>query len=88
MNKGLKNSEHNRFSFDTKEGATIEELIGELHEEYGNRFEVYLDDTKERLLRRDAIVFVNGMNMVAREGIKTKVSKGDLIVFMIAAVGG
>jgi molybdopterin converting factor small subunit len=88
MNKGLKNSEHNRFSFDTKEGATIEELIGELHEEYGNRFEVYLDDTREKLLRRDAIVFINGMNMVAREGLKTKVSKGDLIVFMIAAVGG
>ncbi|MDH4214133.1 MAG: MoaD/ThiS family protein [Candidatus Odinarchaeota archaeon] len=88
MNKGLKNSEHNKFPFNTKEGSTIEELIGELHEEYGDRFEVYLDEEKDRLLRRDAIVFINGMNMVSREGIKTKVSKGDLIVFMIAAVGG
>jgi molybdopterin converting factor small subunit len=88
MNKGLKNSEHNKFPFNAKEGSTIEDLIGELHEEYGNRFEVYLKDKEERLLRRDAIVFVNGMNMVARDGIKTKVSKGDLIVFMIAAVGG
>ncbi|RDE14104.1 MAG: hypothetical protein C4K48_07240 [Candidatus Thorarchaeota archaeon] len=88
MNKGLKNSEHNKFPFDTKEGSTIEDLIKELHEEYGSRFEVYLDDREERILRRDAIVFVNGMNMVARDGINTKVSKGDLIVFMIAAVGG
>ncbi len=88
MNKGLKNSEHNKFPFDTKEGSTIEELIGELHEEYGKQFEVYFDDNQERQLRRDAIVFINGMNMVARDGIKTKVSKGDLIVFMIAAVGG
>jgi molybdopterin converting factor small subunit len=88
MNRGLKNSEHNKFPFDTKEGSTIENLIEELHEEYGDRFKVYLDDTHERLLRRDAIVFVNGMNMVARDGIRTKVSKGDLIVFMIAAVGG
>lgn len=88
MNKGLKNSEHNKFPFNTREGATIADLIGELHEEYGNRFEVYLEDREKRVLRRDAIVFVNGMNMVARDGIKTKVSKGDLIVFMIAAVGG
>jgi len=88
MNKGLKNSEHNKFPFETKEGSTIEELISELHEEYGDRFEVYLDDKEEKLLRRDAIVFINGMNMVARDGIKTKISKGDLIVFMIAAVGG
>jgi len=88
MNKGLKNSEHNKFPFNTEEGSTIEDLIGELHEEYGDRFEVYLDDNQERLLRRDAIVFINGMNMVARDGIKTKVSTGDLIVFMIAAVGG
>jgi molybdopterin converting factor small subunit len=88
MNRGLKNSEHNRFPFDIKEGSTIENLIEELHEEYGDRFKVYLDDTHEKSLRRDAIVFVNGMNMVARDGIRTKVSKGDLIVFMIAAVGG
>ena len=88
MNKGLKNSEHNKFPFETKEDSTIEELIGELHDEYGDRFEVYLDNKEERLLRRDAIVFINGMNMVARDGVKTKVSKGDLIVFMIAAVGG
>ena len=88
MNKGLKNSEHNKFPFDTKEGSTIEDLIKELHKEYGSRFEVYLDNKEERILRRDAIVFVNGMNMVARDGINTKVSRGDLIVFMIAAVGG
>ena len=88
MNKGLKNSEHNKFPFNAAEGSTIQDLIGELHEEYGDRFEVYLEDKEERLLRRDTIVFVNGMNMVARDGIKTKVSKGDLIVFMIAAVGG
>jgi len=88
MNKGLKYDEHNKFTFETDDEATIQDLIDELHEEYGERFEVYLEDTEKRVLRRDAIVVINGMNMVARKGIRTKISKGDLIVFMIAAVGG
>jgi molybdopterin converting factor small subunit len=88
MNKGLKYFEHDKFTFNAKDGATIEELMDDLHEEYGQRFEVYLDDKNEQALRRDAIVFINGANIVSREGIKTKVTKGDLIVFMIAAVGG
>ena len=88
MNKGIKYDEHNKFSFETKDDATIRDLIEELHEEYGERFDVYLEDRDERVLRRDAIVVVNGMNMVAKKGEKTKLSKGDLVVFMIAAVGG
>ncbi|MHA3964144.1 MAG: MoaD/ThiS family protein [Candidatus Thorarchaeota archaeon SMTZ1-45] len=88
MNKGLKHAEHNKFAFETSENATVRDLINELHEEYRERFEVYLEDKEKRVLRRDTVVIVNGMNMVARKGEKTKLSKGDLIVFMIAAVGG
>ncbi|MHA1136439.1 MAG: MoaD/ThiS family protein [Candidatus Thorarchaeota archaeon] len=88
MNKGIKYSDHNKFSYNTTDGATIEELIVELHEDYGERFDVYLDDKEEKSLRRDTIIFVNGKNAVSTGGLKTKVSKGDLIVFMIAAVGG
>ena len=65
-----------------------EELIDELHEEYGERFAVYLEDTENNVLRRDTVVIINGMNMVSKKGVKTKLSNGDLIVFMIAAVGG
>jgi len=88
MNKGLKYDEHNRFPFETGEEATVRDLIEELHEEFGERFEVYLEDTEKRVLKKDAVVVINGMNMVARKGEQTKLSKGDLIVFMIAAVGG
>jgi molybdopterin converting factor small subunit len=88
MNKGLKYDEHNKFTFETGNETTVRDLIDELHEEYGERFEVYLEDTEKRVLRRDAVVVINGMNMVARNGMQTKLSKGDLIVFMIAAVGG
>lgn len=88
MNKGLKFDEHNKFTFETGEESTVRDLIDELHEEFGERFEVYLEDREKRVLRKDAVVVINGMNMVARKGEKTKLSKGDLIVFMIAAVGG
>ncbi len=88
MNKGLKYDEHNKFTFEIRNDATVRDLIDDLHEEYGERFEVYLEDTDKRVLRRDAIVVVNGMNMVTKEGDQTKLSNGDLIVFMIAAVGG
>jgi len=88
MNKGIKYSEHNKFPYNTTDGATIEDLIGNLHEDYGERFDVYLQDKKTRALRRETIIFVNGKNSVATGGLKTKISKGDLIVFMIAAVGG
>ncbi len=88
MNKGVKYSEHNKFPYDTTDGATIEDLISELHEDFGERFDVYLEDKDERSLRRDTIIFVNGKNAVSTGGLKTKISKGDLVVFMIAAVGG
>ncbi len=88
MNKGIKYSEHNKFPYNTTDGATIEDLIGDLHEDYGERFDVYLEDKKARSLRRETIIFVNGKNSVSTGGLKTKISKGDLIVFMIAAVGG
>lgn len=88
MNKGLKYDEHNKFTFEIRDDATVRNLIDDLHEEFGDRFEVYLEDIEKRVLRRDAIVVVNGMNMVTKEGDQTKLSNGDLIVFMIAAVGG
>ena len=88
MHKGLKSREHDKFSFETASNSTVRDLINELHEEYGEKFEVYLGDTANRTLKRDTVVIVNGKNMVAHQGEQTRLSNGDLIVFMIAAVGG
>lgn len=87
MNRGLKPFEHDKFSFETH-GETIRDLIEDLFQEHSKRFEPYLEDRNKRVLRRDAIVLINGKNMVAHQGEETKLSRGDLIVFMIAAVGG
>ncbi len=88
MSKGLQSHEHDKFEFEIEPKSTIRDLIDSLHEEFGERFEVYLADKEKRVLRRDAIVILNGSNMVSRQGEQSKLSDGDLIVFMIAAVGG
>lgn len=88
MAKGLKSQEHDQFPVETKPDATVRDLIDELYESQPERFKIYLSDPEKRNLRRDTIVIVNGMNMVARKGERTKLSEGDLVVFMIAAVGG
>ncbi|MFW9786356.1 MAG: MoaD/ThiS family protein [Promethearchaeota archaeon] len=88
MGKGLESREHDKFEFKIEPESTIRDLIDDLHEEYGERFEIYLGDKEKRVLRRDTIVILNGSNMVAHKGEQSKLSDGDLIVFMIAAVGG
>jgi len=88
MGKGLKHHEHDSFPYTISENTTIKGLIDALHSDFGERFDVYLEDPENRLLRKDAIVIVSGANMVTKEGLDTKLSRGDLVVFMIAAVGG
>ncbi len=88
MGKGLKSHEHDMFPFEIGTNTTVRGLIDALHSNYRERFEVYLEEIENRTLRKDAIVIVNGANMVTKDGLDTKLSKGDLVVFMIAAVGG
>ena len=88
MNRGLKSHEHDKFPFTTKPSAKLKDLVEDLYVEYTDRFEVYLSDKEKLSLKRETIVLINGQNMVAHNGIETKLSNGDLIVFLIAAVGG
>ncbi|MFW9908723.1 MAG: MoaD/ThiS family protein [Candidatus Thorarchaeota archaeon] len=88
MAKGLHSKEHDMFPYDVAENTTIYSLIDHLYEDFGEKFEVYFEDNETRTLRRDTVVLINGANMVSKEGLATRVKKGDLIVFMIAAVGG
>lgn len=88
INKGLKSKDYYRFGVEVQDEATVRNLIDRLHEREGQRFEVYLEDIKKRILRRDTVVIVNGKNMVSFQGEDTVLSEGDLVVFMIAAVGG
>ena len=88
MAKGRKYNEHEMFPFQTAENSTVQDLTDELRSTFKERFRVFLDEGDNQRLRKETIVLVNGANMVSKEGLKTPVSDGDLIVFMIAAVGG
>jgi molybdopterin converting factor small subunit len=88
MNRGLKSHEHDKFPFSTKPSAKLKDLIQDLYDRYYDRFEVYLSDKENLSLKRESIVLINGQNMVAHDGLETELSNGDLIVFLIAAVGG
>ena len=88
LGKGLESRQHDKFEFKIEPESTIRNLIDDLHEEFGERFEVYLRDKEKRVLRRDTIVILNGSNMVSHKGEQSTLSNGDMIVFMIAAVGG
>ena len=88
LGKGLESRQHDKFEFKIEPESTIRTLIDDLHEEFGERFEVYFKDKEKRVLRRDTIVILNGSNMVSHNGEQSALSNGDLIVFMIAAVGG
>ncbi len=88
LNRGLKASEHEKFLFEMNSTPTIQGLIEDLVVSNREQFQVYLENEDDLTLRRDAIVIVNGKNMVAREGLQTRLSDGDIVVFMIAAVGG
>ena len=88
MNRGLKSHEHDKFPFTTRPSAKLIDLVKDLYEEYTERFDVYLSDKEKLSLKRETIVLINGQNMVAHSGMETGLSNGDLIVFLIAAVGG
>ncbi|MHA1963132.1 MAG: MoaD/ThiS family protein [Candidatus Thorarchaeota archaeon] len=88
LGKGLESREHDKFEFEIEPESTIRDLIVDLHEEFGEQFEIYLGDIEKRVLKRDTVVILNGSNMVAHKGEQSTLSDGDMIVFMIAAVGG
>ncbi|MGQ4871779.1 MAG: MoaD/ThiS family protein [Candidatus Thorarchaeota archaeon] len=88
LNRGLRSEDYEPFPIAIDENFTLGNLVDHLHETFGEAFEVFLEHSENRTLRRDAIVLVNGSNMVSKDELDTKLSDGDLIVFMIAAVGG
>jgi len=88
MAKGLRSKEHDRFAFDAGPEPTIRSLIPRLHAKFGKRMEIYMDNVEKRTLKRETIIFLNGKNAVSAKGLDSSLSDGDLVVFMIAAVGG
>lgn len=98
LNKGLRSSDYMKFPFQIQEGASLRDLIGYLIKEHSSRFEVYLDDTRNRMFCNDTIILINGkmvlagwklkMGYVAQEVLDNQLQNGDKVVFMIMTGGG
>ncbi|MFW9889776.1 MAG: MoaD/ThiS family protein [Candidatus Thorarchaeota archaeon] len=98
LNKGLRSSDYTKFPFRIQEGASLRDLIGYLIKEHSARFEIYLDDTRNRMFCNDTIILVNGrmvlagwklkMGYVAQEVLDILLQNGDTVVFMIMTGGG
>ncbi|MFW9964987.1 MAG: hypothetical protein ACFFCX_15560 [Candidatus Sifarchaeia archaeon] len=98
LSKGLRSSDYVKFPFQIQEGASLRDLIGELIKEYSARFDVYLEDTRNRVFCNDTIILVNGkmivagwklkMGFVSQKVLDSQLYDGDMVVFMIVTRGG
>ncbi|MFW9955281.1 MAG: hypothetical protein ACFFD3_12065 [Candidatus Thorarchaeota archaeon] len=98
LNRGLKESNYNKFPFHIQEGTSLTDLIGHLMSVFGDSLDVYLDEKKNQTLSNETIIIVNGkiiitgwklkMGLDSKETMNRILNEGDTIVFMIATGGG
>jgi molybdopterin synthase sulfur carrier subunit len=72
---------------DIDDHETLENILRYLCEKFGERLRkiIFKDDSA---VMENLIVFVNGENIVAKEGLKTKVNDGDQLIFLTPIAGG
>lgn len=68
-------------------GETVQQVLLLLGEKFGERFKNVIFSS-EGLVRENLVVFVNGQNVMAKNGLKTKVKDGDQIMIFTPIVGG
>ena len=73
---------------DLPDGATVRMLLKHLKERHGSKFEEHiLDATETGLIRKEAIILVDGMNIESLQGIETPLSESsETLVVMLAPV--
>jgi molybdopterin synthase sulfur carrier subunit len=68
-----------------KDGAEVEGLLDALCSAHGELRAMLFDEAG---LRDDVNILVNGRNIAALNGIKTKLAEGDEVALFPAAIGG
>jgi len=72
----------------TLDHCTVEDLINELIQHYGEELKAKLVDPETNQLTNRLILFVNGTNVKALQGPKTELKEGDLIAIFPPSGGG
>lgn len=72
---------------DVDDHEVLENILHYLCGKFGERLRkiIFNDDG---LVAENLMVFVNGENIVAKEGLKTKVNDGDQLIFLTPIAGG
>lgn len=72
----------------TLDHCTVEDLINELIQHYGEELKAKLVDPETNQLTNRLILFVNGTNVKTLQGPKTELKEGDLIAIFPPSGGG
>ena len=79
----------NRFEeVEMRDESTVAGLLSILSEKYGDMFKKAIYDSKEKSLKADYLVIVNGYLLNQRRGIETKLKNGDRITLLPTVNGG
>jgi MoaD family protein len=66
----------------------LEDLIGELIQQYGEKLKEKFIDPKTNQFNERALVFVNGLSIKSLQGTKTELKEGDTIAIFPPSGGG
>jgi uncharacterized protein YidB (DUF937 family) len=98
LNRGLRESNYNKFPLHIQEGTSLTDLIDHLMSGFGESLDAYLDEKKNKTLSNETIIIVNGkviitgwklkMGLDSKEEMNRILNEGDTIVFMVATGGG
>ncbi len=72
----------------TLDPCTVEDLINELIQHYGEELKAKLVDPETNQLTNRLILFVNGTNVKTLQGPKTVLKEGDLVAIFPPSGGG
>ena len=70
-----------------EEGETVSHLLNRLATRYQSFGQVVFDVKAEKLTERVSIFF-NGRNLELADGLRTKLSDGDILTFLAPVAGG
>lgn len=70
-----------------EKGSTVDDLLKHLCNQFGDSFRSLIF-RKNGSIAENLVIFVNGRNILALEGIKTKLTDGDYLILSTPVIGG
>ncbi len=66
----------------------VKMLLNRLNQRFGENFRKFLYDPETNNLRTLIVIVVNGVNVMTREGLETKLRDNDLVFITTPIAGG